>query len=150
MLNQVLLIGRVGRDPELRYTATKGMPIATFSLATDFFSRDPQTNAARQETEWHRIVVMGDRAQWVATNVTKGKLILVQGRIRTRKFTDRLGVDRRVTEIIALRIQSLERKPAEISEEPSYEPQPQETDVSLSDISSIPTLPEDEAETGEL
>ncbi|MHA2610192.1 MAG: single-stranded DNA-binding protein [bacterium JZ-2024 1] len=149
MLNQVLLIGRVGRDPELRYTATTGKAVTNFPLATDYTVRDKETNAIKRETEWHRIVVMGDRAQWVATNVTKGRLIFVEGRIRTRKYTDRNGIERRVTEILANRIMFVEPKPVEISTEQAYEVQPTVETPPLSDISSIPTLPEDEEEPEE-
>jgi len=114
--NKVILIGRLGRDPELRYTQT-GMPVANFPLATDesFVDRDGN----RQErTEWHRIVVWDKQAETVANYLSKGRLVLVEGSIYTRKWQDSQGQDRYTTEIRAQRVIFLDsQKVVDLSEE---------------------------------
>ncbi len=100
--NKVILIGRLGRDPELRYTQT-GMPVVNFPLATDESFVDKDGN--RQErTEWHRIVVWDKQAETVANYLSKGRLVLVEGSIYTRKWQDSQGQDRYTTEIRAQRV----------------------------------------------
>jgi len=139
MLNRVFLIGRIGRDPELRYTATSGRPVVTFSLATDRITRTESGEKNRQ-TDWHRIVVWGDRAQWCSENLSRGKLILVEGRLRTRKWQDRNGMARTTVEVVADRIQFV--GPKELAPEETSLETPQE--MNLQDISSIPTVPEED------
>lgn len=104
-LNKVLLIGNIGRDPEVRYTKD-GVPVATFTLATNEYYRDKNGEKATR-TEWHRIVVWKNLAEWSAQYLNKGKQILVEGKLRTREFEDNNGIKRRITEVIALRIQLL-------------------------------------------
>lgn len=101
-LNKVILIGRLGRDPELRYTQS-GVPVANMSLATDesFVDRDGQ----RQErTEWHRVVVWNKQAETVAKFLSKGRLVYVEGSLQTRKWQDQQGQERYTTEIKAQRV----------------------------------------------
>jgi single-strand DNA-binding protein len=108
MLNKVMLIGRLGRDPELKY-ATTGMPIATMRIATDesYTDRDGQ----RQErTEWHSVVVFQRLAENCANYLAKGSLVYVEGSLQTRKWQDQQGQDRYTTEIRAQRVQFLDRK----------------------------------------
>jgi single-strand DNA-binding protein len=98
-LNKALLIGHLGRDPEIRYTAD-GSPVANFSLATNEFWVDK--NGTRQErTEWHNIVAWSKLADIAKRYLTKGRQVYVEGRIRTREWDDREGHKRRTTEIIA-------------------------------------------------
>lgn len=106
-LNKVLLIGRLGRDPELRYTDS-GQGVASLSLATDesYTARDGQ-NVER--TEWHRIVVWGKQAEFCGNYLTKGRLVFVEGKLETRKWQDKDGQDKYSTEIIAARVQALDK-----------------------------------------
>lgn len=103
-VNQVILIGRLGRDPESHDTA--GGKMAFFSMATSrrFKGADGQS---QEETEWHSIVAFGATADIVAKYVKKGDLVYVNGRLRTRKYTDKQGVERFKTEIICNNLQML-------------------------------------------
>ena len=101
-LNKVMLIGHLGRDPELRYTPD-GVPVASFSLATSESWTDK--NGSRQEhTEWHNIVAWNKLADLSKRYMAKGRQVYVEGRIRSRDYTDRDGNKRRATEIIATQI----------------------------------------------
>ena len=110
MLNKVMLIGRLGRDPEIRYAAN-GTPIANLRLATDesYTDRDGQRV---DRTEWHTVVVFQRQAENCKTYLSKGSLIFVEGSLQTRKWQDQQGQDRYSTEIKASRIQFLDRKGA--------------------------------------
>ena len=99
MVNRAILIGRLGRDPELRHTSS-GTPVANFSVATDEFWND--SNGERQRrTEWHNVVVWSRLAEICNQYLTKGKLVFIEGRIQTREWDDRDGNKRRTTEIVA-------------------------------------------------
>ena len=106
-LNRVMLIGNLGRDPEVRYTQN-GSAVANFTLATNEVWTDK--GGERQErTEWHRIVVWGKQAEIVREHLTKGKQVYVEGSIQTRQWDDREGNKRQTTEIKALRVLMLGR-----------------------------------------
>ncbi|HLV00617.1 MAG TPA: single-stranded DNA-binding protein [Acidobacteriota bacterium] len=108
MVNRVFLIGRLGRDPELRYTGS-GTPVANFSLATDETWTD--ANGQRQNrTEWHNIVVWSRLAEICHQYLRKGRLVFIEGRIQTREWDDRDGNKRRTTEIVATNMQMLESR----------------------------------------
>ncbi|RUM88921.1 MAG: single-stranded DNA-binding protein [Thermodesulfatator sp.] len=97
-VNKVILIGRLGADPEIRYTA-EGQAVATFRIATNEVW---VKNGERQEhTEWHRIVAFGRLAEICGEYLSKGRQVYIEGRIRTRSFEDREGNRRWVTEIVA-------------------------------------------------
>ena len=101
-LNKVLLIGNLGKDPEVRYTQG-GQTVATFSLATHENWTDQQGN--RQErVEWHSIIAWGKLAELTQRFLTKGRQIYLEGRIHTREWTDQTGAKRRTTEINASNI----------------------------------------------
>jgi single-strand DNA-binding protein len=90
--------GRLGADPELRYTQD-GRPVTNFNMATN--ERWTDKKGERQErTEWHRIVVFGNRAETVSQYLHKGSQILVQGRLQTRKYNDKDGIERQATEVL--------------------------------------------------
>jgi single-strand DNA-binding protein len=98
-LNKILLIGHLGRDPEIRYTPD-GSPVATFSLATSENWTDK--NGSRQEhTEWHNVVAWNKLADLCKKYLTKGRQVYIEGRIRSRDWQDRDGNKRRTTEVIA-------------------------------------------------
>jgi len=106
-LNKVMLIGRLGSDPEIRYTQD-GTPVANFSLATD--SPIKRGDQWESETEWHRIVAWRRLAEICSEYLGKGRLVYVEGRLRTRSWEDRDGNKRWTTEIIARDIQILDSK----------------------------------------
>ncbi|HEX5413384.1 MAG TPA: single-stranded DNA-binding protein [Terriglobia bacterium] len=104
-VNKVILIGRVGQDPEVRYTSS-GAPVANFSLATDesFKSRNGEQ---QQHTEWHRIVAWNKLAEICGEYLTKGKLVYIEGSIRSRQWEDQSGNKRTSYEILARSMQML-------------------------------------------
>jgi single-strand DNA-binding protein len=109
-LNKVMLIGRVGKDPEVRYTKS-GQAVADLSVATNDYWKDKQGNK-QERTEWHRIVLWSGTAEFAQKYVKKGRLIFVEGRLQTREWTDNQSVKRYTTEVVANTVQLLDR-PAE-------------------------------------
>ena len=98
-VNKVILVGRLGRDPETRYTGG-GQAVANFSLATDETYKD--RNGERQKrTEWHKIVIWGKQAEIAQQYLKKGSLIFVEGRIQSREWQDKEGQKRTSFEIVA-------------------------------------------------
>ena len=109
-LNKVMLIGNLGKDPELRYT-TSGVAVATFSLATNEQWKDQDGNQ-QERTEWHNIVAWKKLAEICGEWLKKGKKIYVEGRIQTRSYDDKnTGAKKYVTEIVADNIIMLDSKP---------------------------------------
>jgi len=108
MLNKVMIIGRLGRDPELRYSQA-GAPVATLNIATDESYTDRDGNKV-DRTEWHRVVVFQKAAENCANYLAKGSLVFVEGNLQTRKWQDQQGQDRYTTEIRAQRVQFLDRR----------------------------------------
>ena len=104
-VNKVILIGNLGRDPEMRYTKG-GQPVANFTLATNeaFTTRDGQRE---ERTEWHRIVVWGKTAELCVEHLAKGRSVYLEGRIQTREWEDKEGQKRRTTEVVAQTVQFL-------------------------------------------
>jgi single-strand DNA-binding protein len=98
----VLVVGKLGRDPELRYT-NQGTPVCSLNLATDESYTDNQ-GQKQQQTEWHRVSVFGRQAEAAAQHLAKGRTALVEGRLKTRKYQDQQGQDRYTTEIRAQRV----------------------------------------------
>jgi single-strand DNA-binding protein len=107
-LNRVFIIGRLGRDPELRYTQSN-QPVASFSVATDENWTDRQTGEKKEQTEWHRITVWGKQAELCERYLSKGRLVFIEGGLRTREWKDKDGQPRKTTEIVAQRVQFLDR-----------------------------------------
>jgi single-strand DNA-binding protein len=104
-VNKVILIGNLGRDPELRYTQG-GQAVANFTLATT--ERFPGKDGERQErTEWHRIVAWARTAELCAQYLSKGRSVYIEGRLQTREWEDKEGQKRRTTEIVAQTVQFL-------------------------------------------
>ncbi|MDO8585401.1 MAG: single-stranded DNA-binding protein [bacterium] len=102
-LNKALIAGRLTADPQLRST-TSGQPVATFSVATNSVWTD-KAGAKQEAVEFHNIVVWGKQAETASKFLTKGALVLVEGRLQTRSWDDKTGVKRKTTEIVAERIQ---------------------------------------------
>lgn len=105
MVNKAILVGRLGRDPEVRYT-TSGTPVANFSLATDESWTDKNGERQRR-TEWHQIVVWSRLAEICERYLRKGRLVFIEGQIQNREWEDRDGNRRRTTEIVARNMQML-------------------------------------------
>jgi single-strand DNA-binding protein len=104
-VNKVILVGNVGRDPELRYTQG-GQPVASFSIATNERFKDKDGNW-KDRTEWHRIVAWGRLAEICGEYLRKGRQVYVEGRIQTRDWEDKEGQKRQTTEIVILGMQML-------------------------------------------
>ncbi|HEV3110905.1 MAG TPA: single-stranded DNA-binding protein [Candidatus Binataceae bacterium] len=109
-LNKVMVIGRLGRDPEMRYTPN-GLPVGNFAVAT--YEPYVDNDSKRHErTEWHRVVVIGKLALSCSEFLKKGRQVYVEGRLRTREFESRAGAHKqRRTEIVATRVQFLGTPP---------------------------------------
>ena len=107
-VNKVILVGRLGKDPELKYTPS-GAPVAKFSLATDESFKD-RTGEKQNRTEWHNIVAWNKLAEICGEYLTKGKLVYIEGSIRSRQWQDQSGNKRTSYEIIANQMQMLGSK----------------------------------------
>jgi single-strand DNA-binding protein len=104
-VNKVILLGNLGRDPEVRYSAD-GAAIANVSIATTSRYKD-KSGEMKEDTEWHRVVFFGRLAEVVNEYLKKGRPVYVEGRLRTRKWQDQGGQDRYTTEIVADQMQLL-------------------------------------------
>lgn len=128
MLNKVLLIGNLGADPELRYTPG-GTQVATFSIATSERWKG-QDGKAQEATEWHRIVAWGKLAEICGQYLRKGSRIYLEGKLQTRKWQDREGTERFITEVVARDMKMLDSRNAAPSTQQNnqgqaFNPQPQ-------------------------
>ena len=108
-LNKALIIGNLGRDPEMRYTQG-GQAVTNFSVATGPRWAGPD-GEQREDTEWHRIVAWGKLAEICNEYLGKGSSVYIEGRIQTRQYEDREGITRYSTEIVAREMQMLGRRP---------------------------------------
>lgn len=105
-INKVILIGNLGRDPETRYTADGSTAICNILMATSRRYKDSQ-GQVQEETDWHRVVFFGRQAEVAQTYLRKGNPVYIEGRLRTRRYTDKEGVERYYTEIICETMQLL-------------------------------------------
>lgn len=101
-VNKAIIIGNLGRDPELRYTKD-GRPVANFTLATNERWRDKEGNN-QERTEWHRVVVWDKTAENCAQYLQKGRSVYVEGRLQTRDWEDKEGNKRQTTEVVAQQV----------------------------------------------
>ena len=99
-INKVILVGRLGRDPELKYTAS-GVPFCRFSMATDESWSDKGSGERQERTEWHNIVAWDRLAEICNQYLTKGRLVYIEGSLQTREWDDQEGNKRKTTEIRA-------------------------------------------------
>ena len=104
-VNKVILVGNLGRDPEVRYLPS-GDPVANITIATSSKYKN-KTGEMVEETEWHRVTFFGKLAEIVGQYLKKGRSVYVEGRIKTRKYTDKDGVEKYATDIIANEMQML-------------------------------------------
>jgi len=105
-VNKVILVGNLGKDPEVRYTAN-GDAVATLAIATSEAWTDKQSGQKQEHTEWHRVVFFGRLAEVCNQYLKKGSSIYVEGNLRTRKWTDQNNVERYTTEVRGDRMQML-------------------------------------------
>lgn len=153
-LNKVMLIGNVGKKPEVRYIRENGssfekaVKVASFTLATNERYRD-RNGEVRETTEWHDIAAWGGLADFVEKWVNKGSALYVEGRIRTKVWTDRDEKPHKLTEIIAGSIQLLDRRnsedttasiPPQSSQESSRPPKSAQTSQQPSTVVQSPTV----------
>ena len=108
MVNKVILIGRLGADPEVRYTQ-EGMMVTNLRLATNEYRKD-KSGERVDRTEWHRVVAFGKLAEICGNYLSKGRLVYIEGSLRTRQWEDKEGNKRSTTEIMANNMQMLESK----------------------------------------
>lgn len=143
-LNKVMLIGRLGKDPEIRYT-TDGSAVANFSLATSESWTD-KAGTRQERTEWHNIVAWTRLADLAKRYLAKGRQVYIEGRIRTREYDDKEGNKRRITEIVANQMVLLGSRPEGMegvgggsmqrsapSSEPGPSPMPGGAEVEITD-----------------
>jgi single-strand DNA-binding protein len=127
-VNKVILVGNLGRDPDVHY-GPDGSPIANVSIATTDTWKDKGSGERKERTEWHRVVFFGKLAEVVSLYLKKGAAVYVEGSLRTRKWQDRDGNERHATEIVSDRMQMLAGrrddgdKPAEPQREREREPE---------------------------
>ena len=113
-VNKAIIVGNLGRDPEVRYTQS-GRAVANFSVATTDTWMD-QNNQRQERTEWHRIVVWGKQAENCGQYLSKGRQVYIEGDIRTRSYEDKEGIQRYTTEIYAQRVQFLGGRSGEMGQ----------------------------------
>ncbi|MEK7679957.1 MAG: single-stranded DNA-binding protein [Deltaproteobacteria bacterium] len=123
-VNKVILIGNLGKDPEIRYTP-QGAAVCNFSIATARAWKDKDGNK-KEETDWHNIVAFGKLAEICGEYLSKGRQVYIDGRIQTRSWDDKDGNKRYTTEIIANEMQMLGPKPAARGEGQGKAEPPQE------------------------
>lgn len=111
-INKVILVCSLGKAPEVRQTQN-GNAICNLSAATSRKYKDTQ-GGMQEETEWHRISLFGKMAELAGQYLSKGSMVYIEGRLRTRKYKDKDGIDRYVTEIIGESMQFLDKKPATV------------------------------------
>ena len=107
-VNKVILVGNLGRDPEVRHSAD-GAAICNLSIATTYASKDRNSGERREETEWHRVVMFNRLAEIAGEYLRKGRPVYIEGRLRTRKWQNRDGQDQYTTEIVAEQMQMVDR-----------------------------------------
>jgi len=110
-VNKVILIGRLGKDPEVRYTATS-QPVCRFSVATDESWTDKTTGHKQERTEWHNIVVWGRLGEICGEYLNKGSQAYIEGKLQAREWTGRDGKPNRSTEIVAREVVFMGAKPS--------------------------------------
>jgi single-strand DNA-binding protein len=108
-VNKVIIVGNLGRDPEVKYTQSN-VPVANFTVATTESWKDKNSGEWQEKTEWHRIVAWRHLAERAERYLRKGKQVYIEGKIETRKWTGQDGQDRYTTEIIAQQLMLLGRR----------------------------------------
>ena len=121
-INRVTLIGNLGTDPEVRYTP-QGVAIANLTVATGETWTDKNTNEKKEHTEWHRVVIYQRLAEVAGEYLRKGSKVYIEGKLKTRKWTDQQGIDRWMTEIICSELQMLDGRESSTNQAPPAQQQ---------------------------
>ncbi len=139
MINKVTLVGRLGKDPEVR-SLESGAKVATFTIATSESYKDKEGNW-QDQTEWHNIVSWRGGAEQAERSFKKGNLVYVEGKLTTRKFTDKDNVERRTTEVVTSLMRTLEKR--ESADGSSYIPPPPPPSDNDAPIATAPSVDDD-------
>jgi|SRR5437660_3730443 len=137
--NKIILVGNLGRDPELRYTPD-GTPVCNFSLATNERRRDPKTGENNDITTWFRVTLWRRQAETASQYLSRGKSVYIEGRLRVEEWTDRDGKQRHTLEVNATDMQFIGARGDEANAAPAKAPAaasdstPEPTDLSDDDI----------------
>ncbi|EHG2851698.1 TPA: single-stranded DNA-binding protein [Escherichia coli] len=124
-INKVILVGRLGNDPEVRYIPNGGA-VANLQVATSESWRDKQTGEMREQTEWHRVVLFGKLAEVAGEYLRKGAQVYIEGQLRTRSWDDSNGVTRYVTEILVKTTGTMQMLGSAPQQNAQAQPQPQQ------------------------
>lgn len=135
-VNKVILIGRLGADPEIRYTPG-GRAVTNFRIATNESWKD-KDGQQQERTEWHNIVLWDKQAEISAEYLKKGSHVYIEGRLQTRTWEGQDGAQRRTTEIVSQRMQMLDKKGAQPSEPPIPEEPSMDSGPDLSGDDDLP------------
>lgn len=138
-LNKCMIIGNLGRDPEMRYTPS-GSAVTQMSVATNRNYQD-KNGDWQSEAEWFRVVIWGDQAERAAEHLRKGHKVYVEGRMQTRQWEDKAGEKRYTTELIANRFTSLERREKDDDSWPTEDPGGNKAAAPTSSASDFDDLP---------
>lgn len=111
-VNKVIIIGNLGADPEVRYMP-QGGAVANMTVATSERYKEKNTNEPKEVTEWHRVVIYQRLAEIAGEYLRKGSKVYIEGKLKTRKWTDKDGIERYTTEIVANELQMLDGNPAQ-------------------------------------
>jgi len=129
-INKVILVGRLGKDPEIRYTAD-GVPVASFPIATSVEWKDKNTGEKRERTEWHRVDAWRRLGEICGEYLHKGKQVYIEGRLQTDSWEDRDGNKRYTTKIVAREMQMLDSPMKGEREELAGQQAPVEEPISI-------------------
>lgn len=148
-VNKVILVGNLGGDPEVRYLDSRPenkTVVANFRLATNEYSRDKTTGERKDHTEWHNIVLWRKLAEYAEKFLHKGDKIYIEGRLRTRKWTDKEGAQRQTTEIVADTVVNLTPRRDSVAQQgtdlPAATDAPKEPEVPVGEpVNSADDLP---------
>ena len=138
-VNKVILLGRLGADPQLRYTPS-GRAVVNFSMATNQVWKD-QEGKQQEKTEWHRVVAWGKLAEVIGEWMKKGSAAYIEGRLQTRSYEDTSGVKKYITEVVATDLEMLGGAGKKGAEDVSPEPPPSEEAAPPADANAGPDLP---------
>ena len=133
-VNKVIIVGNLGKDPEVRYMAN-GDAACNFSVATTESWKDKTSGEKKEETEWHRVSVFGKLAEICGQYLKKGSQVYVEGSLKTRKWTDKEGQEKYTTEVRCSHMTILGSRPSgESDSKPEYDPKPSGKKPSFDDL----------------
>lgn len=141
-INKVILVGHLGRDPEMRYTQSE-VAVCSFSLATSETYRDRNSGEKVTQTEWHNIILWRGLAETAGKYLRKGSQIYIEGKLRTRKWEDQNGATRYTTEVVADTMQMLDKRESSSAPAPTAATQPAQPAQPAPEASNQASEPDD-------